>query len=402
MRPRDLLRSAARGVRLRSVRSWLTAASFAAGTAAAIALFAITGGAREELLRELRALGADLLAVRTVGKAGANDPAALTFADAVAVRESFPFVREMAPVRQVAASVLLPDERISVEVIGTTSDYFSLRRLRFTRGRPFSREEADAGAAVCVVGEGTERRLAAFGEVYGALVKVGASWCRVIGTLGTEASTGAGLGSVGGQGGRELYLPITTTLRRDLSDRQEVREILLRVAGGVEPESAAPVIQRALARRHDGQHPFEILTARDLLEQQRRARGLLDALLAAVAVLALGLGGVGLAALSWQAVAARTREIAIRRAIGASRGEVLAQFVAEGLLLAAGGGLAGALAGGVGSAVVARLEGWPWTLAPGHVAIVCAVSIGVGLAATIVPARRAALLDPVVALRLDA
>jgi len=383
----DLVDAAARGVRLYHLRSLLTLASFAAGTAAAVALFAITGGARAALLRQLEALGADVVTVQAVGAPGRAEPPPLTVADAAALEQSFGFVHDVAPVRAVESSVLLPEERVTIQVIGTTPDYFALRRLRFARGRAFTAAETADGRNVCVLGAAAARRLAATGDAYGALVKVGGSWCRVVGVLAT--------------GERQLFLPIATTLRRDLSGRQALREIVLRVDDHVDPARAAPVIDRALLRRHDGRRYFEVATAETLLRQQQSARGLLDALLAVVALLACGLGAVGLASQSWQAVASRTREIAIRRAIGATRAEILTQFLLEGVVLAAGGGAVGAVLGALGSGVAAALGGWPWLLSARALGATAVGVVAVGVAATAYPAYQAATLDPVAALRVD-
>jgi putative ABC transport system permease protein len=388
MNARDLIHAAARGTSLSRLRSILTVASFAAGTAAAVALFAMTGGARAALLRQIQALGADLVTVRAVGVPARAEPPPLTLADADVLDETFAFVRAVAPVRTVESSVLLPDERVTVQVIGTTPGYFALRGLRFARGRPFTTEEAAEGRNVCVLGGAAARRLAPAGDAYGALVKVGGGWCRVVGILAADE--------------RGLFLPIAGTLRRDLSGRQALSEIVLRVADGIDPARAAPVIDRALLRRHDGRRFFEVMTAEMLLRQQRNARGLLDTLLAVVALCACGLGAVGLASLSWQGVMARTREIAIRRAVGARREEILLQFLLEGMVLAAAGGILGAVLGALGSGLAAALGGWPWLLSLRALLGACAGVMAVGVAATAYPAYRAATLDPVVALRVDA
>ena len=384
---RDLLHAATSGVSLYRIRSLLTLASFGAGTAAAVALFAITGGARAALLQQIQALGADLVTVRAVGVAARAEPPPLTVADAEVLDQSFGFLRAVAPVRTVESSVLMPDQRVTVQVIGTTPDYFALRRLRFARGRPFTAAETADGRNVCVLGAAAARRLTPAGDAYGALVKVGGSWCRVVGILAGDE--------------RELFLPLASTLR-DLSGRQALSEIVLRVDESVDPARAAPVIDRALLRRHDGRRHFEVMTAETLLRQQRSARGLLDTLLAVVALLACGLGVDGLASLSWQSVAARTREIAIRRAVGARREEILAQFLLEGMGLAAAGGAAGGVLGALGSGVAAALGGWPWLLSVPALLGTCAGVVAVGLAATAYPAYRAATLDPVAALRVEA
>lgn len=384
---RDLIDAAAHGVWLYRVRSALTVASFAAGTGATVALFAITGGARAALLQQIQTLGADLVTVRAVGVPERREPPSLTVADAAVLEESLGFVRAVAPVRAVESSVLLPDERVTVNVIGTTPDYFRLRRTRFARGRPFTAAETAAGRNVCVLGAAAARRLAPAGDAYGDLVKVGGGWCRVVGVLAAED--------------RELFLPIAATLRGDLSGRQALREIVLSVDEHVDPELAAPIVERALLRRHDGRRHFEVVTAETLLRQRRSARGLLDTLLAVVALLAGGLGAVGLASLSWQGVMVRTREIAIRRAVGARREEILAQFLLEGVVLAAAGGALGTVLGALGSGMLAVFGGWPWLLSLRALLASWAGVVAVGVAATAYPAYRAATLDPVAALRVD-
>lgn len=391
--PGDLLRAALDGVRLYRLRSTLTLCSFAAGTAAAVALVAITGGARAELLERLGRLGTDLLRVRAVGVRTPSQPPALTLADGRAIASALPFVDAVAPVRVVDARVLLPDDQFSVQVVGTTPDYFSMRGMRFARGRTFTREESSSGAAVCILGRDTAQRLAARGEVYGSLVKVEERWCRVVGILDTEAFTS------GDPGDRRLYVPIGATLRGDLSARQAVGEILVRIDDHAEPEAGARILRRMLSRRHGGSEPFAVETAEALLEQRRGARGILDRLLGGVAFGALLLGSVALAGQTWQSVSLRRAEIAIRRAVGARRADILLQFLLEGITLAALGAAVGVALGLLGSFWAAALGGWGWVIPAGSLAAMLGTIAILGVGASIYPAYRAATLDPVEALR---
>ena len=389
----DLLRSALDGVRLYRIRSTLTLCSFAAGTAAAIALVAITGGARAELLERLGRLGTDLLRVRAVGARAPSQPPALTLADGWAIADSLPFVDTVAPVRIVDAQVLLPDDQFAVQVVGTTSDYFSMRGMHFARGRTFTKEESSAGAAVCIVGRTTAQRLATRGEAYGSLVKIEERWYRVVGILDAETFTS------GETGDRRIYVPIGATLRGDLSPRQSVGEILVRIGEEAEPEASARIVRRMLSRRHAGSEPFAVETAEALLEQRRGARGILDRLLGGVAFGALFLGSVALAGQTWQSVSLRRAEIAIRRAVGARRADILLQFLLEGITLAALGAGAGLVLGLLGSLWAAALGGWSWVVPTGSLAAMLGTIALLGVAASIYPAYRAATLDPVEALR---
>ncbi|HSD10046.1 MAG TPA: ABC transporter permease [Candidatus Binatia bacterium] len=401
MKIHDLVHDAVRGVRLHRVRSGLTAAGFAAGAAAAVALLAITGGARAEILRRLAALGMELVAVRPVGEAAPGAPPALTFGDAEALSRALRFVRAVAPVRAVESSVLLPTERVSVRAIGTTSEFFTLRRLRFQRGRAFRDDEVTRGDTVCVLGSEAARRFAASGEAYGALVKVGGNWYRVIGVLARESRDGAEWAGGGTNPGREVYLPITNTFAPDAFRRQGLAEAWLAIDSDVDPEAAAPIVERVLENRHEGKQRFEVTTAARLLSEHRATRGLLNRLLFLVSLAAFVLAAVGMTTASWQNVRNRTREIAIRRAVGARQSEVLAQFVLEGVVVAAAGAAAGIAAGVAGSGVASWMSDWPWMLSPLEAASTFALAIALAIVSTLYPAAYAAALDPVVALRFD-
>lgn len=199
-----------------------------------------------------------------------------------------------------------------------------------------------------------------------------------------------------------MYLPITHTFRADAAERQALAEAWLAIRTDPDPEDAAPVVARALERRQRGAQHFEVMTAARLIAEHRAARNLLNRLLAGIAVLSFALGGFGMMSSSWQNVRARTREIAIRRAVGAERRDVLAQFLLEGCLLALGGAVAGAAAGILGAWAAAALGGWPWTVAPWHGPLAGALALGVAVLSTLLPASHAAALEPVEALRFEA
>jgi len=259
MTPRDQVRVAARGALLHRTRSALAVAAFASGTAAAVTLSAITTGASAEILRQIRSLGADQIVVRPLTGQASGAPPALTLGDADALRQSFPFLREAAPVRRTEASVLLPDERLAVSVIGTTADYFRLRGVRFERGGVFP--AAATGGRLCVLGAAAARSLFGAERAYGSLVKIDSSWYRVVGVLGGDAAAVDAREASLPTGGREVYLPIDDTLS-DRSASQPLSELVLRIDGHTDAEAAAAVVERALVRRHDGQKPFEVATRR--------------------------------------------------------------------------------------------------------------------------------------------
>jgi ABC-type antimicrobial peptide transport system permease subunit len=235
----------------------------------------------------------------------------------------------------------------------------------------------------------------------GALVKIGGNWYQVIGVLAASNSADGGPGDEDENAGRDVYLPITQTFAADAFRRQALAEAWVAVDGKVDPEAAAPVLERALERRHGGRQHFAVTTAGRLLAEHRATRGLLNQLLLLVSLAAFALGGVGMMTVSWQNVRNRTREIAIRRAVGARREEVLAQFVLEGVVLALAGAILGVVVGLAGSGVAAWIGGWPWMLSPLAGLLALAVALAVATLSTLYPAAHAAALDPVSALKLD-
>lgn len=393
----DLLREALAGLRLRRSRSILTALGFAVGAGAAVALGAVASGARAEILARFDSLGLNVVRVRAV-TARKGEPPPLTLGDARALEESFPFVVRASPVRIVGKPVRLADGRRSIVVVGTDEALFSLRGDRFRRGRPFTPDEARRGDAVCVIGAAAARPLGIEGDALGALANVGGSWYRVVGILRESAET---LSIGGGDSGREVYVPIAATLRRDRGERQAVHEVVVQVDEGVQPEAAAEAIRRSLARRRGGAERFEVKTAAALLRESRATRGVLDRLLLVVGALALVVGGLGALALAWQGALERRREIAIRRALGARRIEIAGQFVLEGVALAALGGAAGTLVGAAAAAILARALGWPWQLEPATLGLALLLPLVVAWIATSIPAWSAARVDPVAALRFE-
>ncbi len=232
-------------------------------------------------------------------------------------------------------------------------------------------------------------------------VKINDLWFEVVGVAAAGGGGDTFQGVAIGSPAREIYLPVTTALRE--LDREVTKspldEIVVRLRPGASASASAMVVRSLLERLHAGVDDYELVVPELLLEQSRRTQRLFSIVMGCIAGISLLVGGIGIMNIMLAAVLERTREIGVRRAVGATRRDIPAQFVIEASAIAVVGGLAGVVMGVVIARVIAASAGWPTVVTAFSVMLSLGVSMAVGLAAGIYPALRAASLDPIEALR---
>jgi putative ABC transport system permease protein len=304
-------------------------------------------------------------------------------------------------VDRTVVQVVLDNQNWLTTVYGSTPDFFAIREWSMARGRVFNSGESDSGAKVCVVGQTVASQLFGGGEALGQIVRVKSMPCEIVGVL-----AGKGQSSQGQDQDDLVVMPWVTYKSRMMSqDRIHVGSILVSATSPDEVGHAQTQVTGILRQQHrlaDGQlDDFTVRNLADLAATQEKAADAQTGMLRNVSAVSLLVGGIGIMNIMLVSVTERTREIGIRLAIGASENKVLLQFLIEAVSLSAAGGLIGIALGVAGSAILASVMRWPLVLTPFWILIAFGISMGIGVVFGFYPARKAARLNPIDALRFE-
>ncbi|MFT3895387.1 MAG: ABC transporter permease [Anaerolineales bacterium] len=391
------------------MRSGLTVLGIVIGVAAVIAMLAVGRGAQASITGSISGIGTNLLFVFR-GDFGDNvrNPKPLTLGDAEALRDQFaaPSVAAVAPALQGSGTVSFGGEETSPSILGVTPEYFQVRNYNITEGEFITEEHMLGRASVVLLGPDVAETLFGHADgVTGETVRIEGQPFRVIGVLESK-----GGGSFGSQD-NVVIVPFTTAqtrlIRRSTSDRVDV--IFVQAVSGDVVKQASDEITAILSTRHRtpiGAEDFTVFTQQDLLTTFQSITGILTVFLEGIAGISLLVGGIGIMNIMLVSVTERTREIGLRKALGARRRDILTQFLTESSLLSLLGGVIGIMLGWLISFAVGRIAaatGTAFTPIVGADAVLLATlfSAAVGLFFGIYPANRAASLEPVEALRYE-
>jgi putative ABC transport system permease protein len=407
MSPRDLFGAALRGLSANKLRSLLTVLGVSIGVSAVIVLVAVGNGSGKAVQERLEAMGTNLLTVSTTGGGGGflrgqAGPSAqqysLTLDDAAALADKrlVPDVAAVAPVMTSSGTATSGDTSYTVnQVIGTTPAYLPATNTPVENGRSFTQQDVDTSQRVILLGQTAATEL--FGRparAVGQTIKLGAVDFAVLGVLASKDSTGFF------DPNATAIVPITT-LRATQAGYGALNQIVVQAADKDRVDTAQAEVTQLLTARHqvptDQTSPYRITNSAQILQTSQDTAKTFTALLATVAAISLVVGGIGVTNIMLVTVTERTREIGIRKALGARRRTILGQFLIEATLLSLIGGAVGVLA----ALVITRfqLAGIQPVLVPSSIALALGVSAAVGLFFGSMPAHRAAGLRPIDALR---
>jgi putative ABC transport system permease protein len=390
---------ALRSIRRNLLRSFLTILGIVIGVSAVITMVTLGNGATLAVQSQISSLGTNLLMVRPgqrLGPGGAGGAPAFREADADAVASQIGGIRAVAPESSTRVVVVANGRNWSTSVTGSTSTYLETNNWRLASGRPFSGDEQRAGAAVCLIGETVRRELFGSGGLDESL-RVKQFSCKVVGLLASK-----GQGAMGNDQDDMVLLPLRT-LQRRVTGNLRVNTLLVSMEDGSDAERVKASLTQLLRERRKlaeaDDDNFNVLDTKQLAQTLAGTTKVMTTLLGAVAAVSLLVGGIGIMNIMLVSVTERTREIGLRLAIGALEREVLLQFLIEAVVLAALGGVVGIVIATVASMTLAGFMQVPYLFDPAINLLSFVFSAGIGVLFGYFPARRAARLDPIEALR---
>jgi putative ABC transport system permease protein len=414
-----VVRMGVRSLALHKLRSFLTTLGVLFGTSSVIAMLAIGEGASAEAQEQIKQLGSQNVILRSVKPP--EDPNqgnqtsrvlayGLTRDDNDRIAHTFPGVLRTVPVREVLEEVRYLDRVTAPRILATLPEYLDVTGRMVAEGRFISQADERTVSNVCVLGTEVARLLFPLKGPLGERVRVGGDYFTVVGTLAPRVRLGDDAPAPGSDITSEVFIPLTTgqkwwgdtqVRRRSGSmDMTEVQlhEIVVEVDHADNVLMVAEAAREMLARNHD-QPDYEVVVPLELLARARETQRIFNIVLGSIAGISLVVGGIGIMNVMLATVTERTREIGIRRALGAKRRHVVSQFLVETVVLSVGGGALGVVLGLIIPAVVEATAGMRTVVTPAAPLLAFGISALVGIVFGIYPAWRAAAMDPVEALR---
>lgn len=389
------------------MRTALALLGIVIGVSTVIIMVSVGKGAENQVLSRIEAMGTNLIIVnvgqvqRTAGRQQVRGTVTtLTLEDAEALIEECPAVRAAAPVQSAKLQVKYESLATNTTITGTTEDILKIRKLEVERGSFFEEEDNIGSRRVAVVGRTVVRNLFEEFEPVGETIRIGKVPFEVIGVLGAKGSDLNGVDQ-----DDQILIPINTALRR-LFNIAYINTINIEATSKEKMALAQQQVREVLRERHrlnkqDKADDFTIQNQTDLIEAQRETAETFTVLIASIAGVSLLVGGIGILAIMLMAIKERTNEIGLRMAVGASRKDILVQFLLEASALSIGGGFVGIGTGLAGSLVTNAVTKLETRVSLTSIILSFTFSIAIGLFFGVYPARKASRLDPITALRSE-
>jgi putative ABC transport system permease protein len=393
---------ALRSIRRNLLRSFLTMLGVVIGVGAVITMVTLGNGATQAVHDQIASLGSNLLMVRPgqrqgPGGGGAGGAPAFKEADAAAILAQIGGIRAVAAEARAGATVVANGRNWSTTLAGGTADWLSVANWTLASGRPFDEGEQRAGAAVCAIGATVARELLGARDPLGERLRIKQFSCVIVALLASK-----GQGAMGNDQDDVVLLPLHT-LQRRVTGNLRVGTLLIAMQEGSDSAALQERLTGLLRERRrlggGDDDNFNVLDTRQLADTMAGATRVMTTLLGAVAAVSLLVGGIGIMNIMLVSVTERTREIGLRLAIGAQERDVLLQFLIEAMVLAALGGLSGVLLATAATLLLTDIMQLPYHFDPGVNLLSFLFSAGIGIVFGYLPARRAARLDPIEALR---
>ncbi len=408
---RALLLEAVAELKRRKLRTGLTLLGMIFGVGAIVAMLAVGEGSKREALRLVAELGLNNVIVESKGNTDEQlkdirtRSLGLSAADAAAALSVVPGAQSVALKKEIKVDQLIVGDRVvSGRAFAVSPAYADHGGLQLKVGRWLRPSDGATLAPVCVLGARLAQTLFGAAPAVGQRVKVNHVWLQVVGVLADRTPSKAEFEGVKlGLDDERLFVPWETARARFSFRRieDEVDGISVRLDGQVAPDDAARVLQAVIHQRHGGVDDTNLIVPMGLYRQNQQTQRIFTIVMSSIAAVSLLVGGIGIMNIMLANVLERRREVGLKRALGARRRDVVEQFLAEALVIAVSGALLGLVLGAVAAYSIAALAGWSVAWSPVSLLLAVLACVAVGLGFGVYPARQAAALDPIAALRSD-
>jgi len=433
------------GINANKLRTFLTALGIIFGVAAVIAMLAIGSGAKQAILEQMKLIGTNNIvltakmpgddneeeeeaAAADAGPGGAqNDKKpfspGLTLEDLASLQKVIPNIESTSPEIVLPTNVIQSAQLQKARCIGVNNNFFDLNQLNLDAGDYFHQSHLEGGKPVCIIGKNIQIKFFKDGNAIGQQIKCGNTWLRVIGVLQKRQASKESLENLGIRDyNSDVYVPVTTSLlrfknrakitqaklarrnRRNTGEQENYHQLdraVIRVADSKQMKATAAVMSRILKRRHNDIIDFEIEVPELLLEQEQKTQDTFNLVLAVIAAISLLVGGIGIMNIMLASVLERIKEIGVRRSLGATREDIILQFLFEAIIISLLGGLIGVGLGILSATAIASVAEIPTVISAWSIILSFGVAGSIGLIFGLFPARKAAMQDPIKALRSD-
>ncbi|NDV47766.1 hypothetical protein D0T49_11980 [Paludibacter sp. 221] len=412
MQFKENVRLALSGLADHKFRSFLTMLGIIFGVASVITMLSIGEGAKREAIAKYQDLGVNNIIVREkkmsdeeLEEVRAKFSPGLSIQDATVIKEIVPGISNVASQAEISTDVRYADKSTKSTIIGITPEFFSMMNYKVRNGELINQNHYDQRLKVCILGAGVASTLFQQEDPLGKMIKIEDQWLEIIGILQSKTLFTETVGELAARDlNTDVYVPLTTFLNRFTRENiltSEVQQITIQVENSGLLMESSTLIGEILKRHHYNNEDYNIVIPYELLKQEEKERQIYNFLLGAIAAISLIVGGIGIMNIMLATVMERTREIGIRRAIGARKSDIMSQFVTEAVAISITGGLIGVLLGISLSLIVSLFTDISTFIRLYSIVIAFAFSVVVGISFGYLPAKNAANLKPVDSIRYE-
>ncbi|MFB6340993.1 ABC transporter permease [Saccharicrinis sp. FJH62] len=406
------IRLALTGLYDHKFRSFLTMLGIIFGVASVIAMLSIGEGAKREAIAKYQDLGVNNIIIRDkdlsdaeLEEVRAKFSPGLSLQDASTIKEIVPYVEDVASQAEKSTDVKFSDKSVKSTVIGITPSYIDILNQKTDEGEFINEDHYKRNLKVCVLGAGVAKELFAGVDPIGKKVKIEDQWMEVVGTMQPKALFTETVGELASRDlNNDVYMPLTTfnkRFERSKKYESEIRQITVKIKEAGMLVESSEVIRSILNRHHFNNADFSIIIPLELLKQEEKERRIYNILLGAIAAISLLVGGIGIMNIMLATVMERTREIGIRRAIGARKADIMSQFVTEAVAISITGGIIGVLLGVSLSLLISLFTDVNTFIRLYSVFVAFGFSVVVGISFGYLPAKNASNLNPIESIRYE-